>query len=395
MAKTKTSLTLSKKNTTARENNKHARRNFFKRVLDIMAKTKPSKKTPPQSIGRLLWLLLRNTYITYLKLLIKLEGKDSINLEIESMIDGFQHPARKWFSKKWNFFTGDFSLKRIYRNSEGHIIPLLGGVLALAVFYSINAWLFTHTTENNENRGIALWSLGIFIVFLLVAWFVIYQLKKTNLRNDVASELARIFIRHFSPYPHLDMSRPTRTEIKGMEIENRNFYVVINFGLKVENQIKRYLAYKNLNFVFNKEERYSINSEVKKNIINSIYEKLNEILLGDKIEIEKKIPLTFKNIIHFNERGYFFFVKEGNPENPKNSKFFEIDIEEKNPSFVIFENLKPKIKNKFFDVNTQKIIQAQYKEGKVTLTIAQSNTAATQEITVSLSEWLTNRNNLC
>ena len=379
MAKTKTSLTLSKKNTTARENNKHARRNFFKRVLDIMAKTKPSKKTPPQSIGRLLWLLLRNTYITYLKLLIKLEGKDSINLEIESMIDGFQHPARKWFSKKWNFFIGDFSLKRIYRNSEGHIIPLLGGVLALAVFHSINASLSTRATGSN-----IIYAIFIFMSFLLVVWVIIYQLKKANLRSDVAAELAKIFIRHFSPYEYSDGDE---------NASEKNLYIRVWFGenKRLKKMMNEYITHNKLNFIFSNDEiQYKIYEKMKEGIVSSVVSKLQTI---PKEFADKSINLGLDYAISLNEKynaNILIMIKEGVPDSPKNSDLLEINIEEKDLSFVIFAK---KGNKKFFDINTRHITHAEYKQNEVTLTIAQSN-AKPKRITVSLSEWMANRNSL-
>ena len=312
---------------------------------------------------------------------------------------------KRWFFKKWNFYMGDFSFKRIYRNSEGHIIPLLGGVIALSVFYSINACMhmYLHSMEgsgSSENKTTIILPLGLFTIILIVVGIIIYQLKKANLRDSIAKNLAEIFIKHVSPYSHADLREVPGKEIKEMKIQNRSFHMLFRLDFNAENLIEKYIACNNLDYIFNKNEiKSEINNKTKENITNAINKKLNEIPEKEKEEIERKIDLNFKSIIKVNkELSVFFLVKEGNLENPKNSRFFEIDVEKNNPPFVVFENLDSKDKNKFFDVNTKQIIQAQYQGGEVILTIAQSHATATspspQKIKVSLSEWLANRNNL-
>ena len=280
-------------------------------------------------------------------------------------------------------------LKRIYRNSEGHIIPLLGGVFALSVFYSINALthIYVHSIDgdgSSENKVIIFLPLGVFIGILIFVWIVMYWIKKANLKDDVTKELAEIFIKHFSPYEFSGDDKNTK---------EKNFHarIWLDGNRRIKKLIDEYIVHNKLNFTFSSDEiSDEIDKKMRKNIISSIDSKLQTI---PKEFLEKITDMDLDYIASINKNynaNILIIIKEGTSDNPKNSDLFEINIEQKDLPFVVFAQ---KGNKKFFDINTRYITHAEYKANEVTLTIAQPN-AKPKKITISLSEWMANRNNL-
>ena len=373
-----------------------------------MVKTKPSKKIFFQRVKKF-WLipfaLSKNVYIRCRKFLKNI-GKRCLKF-LKSM-GKFLRSAKELFFKKWNFYVGDFSFKRIYRNSEGHIIPLLGGVLALAIFYSINTLMYTHVTENkktintlmythatenNDNRQIVLRSLIFFIGMLLIAWFVIYQIKKSNLRDDTRKALEEMLIKHYAPYIH------TRNSGK---IENQDFYYLVYFNASmVSGSLKKYIAYKMTKSLFNPFEIKHIKEKAIKNIGFVIEKQMRKTPTTVKLRFQRQNGIRFYQMIENNKKydyNILTVLKEGSRSNPKNLVAFRVDIEKNKPPFVVFENLKPKKREQqFWDINARQISYVEYRNDTVELTIIQPNASPStspRKITVSLSEWLANRNDL-
>lgn len=299
----------------------------------------------------------------------------------------------KFIVKQRNFRIADFSLKRIYKNSEGHIIPLIGGVLALSIFHSINYLIYSNAVKDSNVVGgkAALASLIVFITLLFIAWIVIYQIKKANLRDDITNEVKRKLIKYYDPYNHIEDKEQREIWLKVYPLSSEVKYV-----------LDKFIEYKKLKYNFSATEF----TKMKENIIIEI-----------KFHLEKHnaIPPDFESLMHEDMEDIFsdiegkdqeigdwiYIIKEGNRKNPKNLDSFKIDIEERNPPFVVFEHLNDKKggKSKFYDVNTEHITHAEYivnkvdKVDKVKLTIAQPKSPS-KKITVSLREWLANRNDL-
>lgn len=299
----------------------------------------------------------------------------------------------KFIVKQWNFYLADFSFKRIYRNSEGHIIPLLGGVLALSIFHSINYLIYSNAIKYSNVVGgkAVLSSLIVFMALLFVVWAAIYQIKKANLRDDAVKELEKMFIKHCNPYDY------KRDLDKSENIANKNFYYSFYFITSLSEGLDKYIEYERLYHMFKSSEIKLIENKLIANIVADGEKKLDTLPLGviEKLRKQDLLPIDFVKSSNrlFRKFQFLIVLKVGNPEHPHNSKFAKIDIKKRDSSFVIFESVPREKQSNFYDINSQHITHAKYKKDKVELTIANPN-AKPYKITISLSDWLANRNDL-
>ena len=152
----------------------------------------------------------------------------------------------------------------------------------------------------------------------------------------------------------------------------------------------RFIEHKKLTHTFNDDEIIAMKKNIIENI-NFYIKENNESPDNAEVLKHEDIDDIFATA---GVSGWIYIVKEGSPNNPKNLPFFQVDIEERKPSFVIFENLDTDEEtDRFYDVNTEHIIHAEYIDTSVVLTIDQPNSLP-KKITVSLQEWLANRNDL-
>ncbi len=293
--------------------------------------------------------------------------------------------VKKYFSEKWNLYLAEPSFKRIYRNSEGFIFPFFGGVVISLLFQSIYLW-------RADKNTILVCILLFFIAFLGAVILIVYQIKKANLRDNAIKELETMFIKHCNPYDYIK----DPDELKN--IKKKNFYYSFYFYTNLNETLDRYIENKYLYHSFNPLEIALIRKEVITNLIRHVEEKLNSLPIEiqnnlDKLEIFPiRLAKAFNNsLMTFNA---LIILKIGNDKHPHNSRFAKIDIKNRDSSFTIFESLNNKKENNFCDINSQHVTHAEYKKDTVILTIAQPN-ATPYKITVSLSEWLANRNDLC
>ncbi len=369
-----------------------------------MANPKPPKKTKPKFSLSSFW---KRVASYPLKLFKKIDKIWLYNIVVEFLMIVLLIGEKLTLMKSLIFKLGSIFftlLKRIYRNSEGHIIPLLGGVLALSIFYSINAWLHVYRAAigispsataqienggNSVNKVIVFLPLGIFIVFLFCVWGIIYQLKKANLRDDTVKALEEMLIKHYEPYIH---SRESG------EIKNKNFYYSVYFNAsRVSDSLEKYMIYTKIKSLFNKNEIKTMKEKTIKNIGFFIEREMRKTPFGVELQFREQNGIRFYQVIKNNQAqnyNFLMILKEGDKNNPKNLTAFRVDIEKNKPPFVVLENLKPKKgEQRFLDVNARQISYVEYQKDKVKLIIIQPNVSP-RKIIVSLSEWLANRNDL-
>ncbi len=381
-----------------------------KRLLNALAKRGPFLKHLYAFSGHLFsyWGNVRITILGVAILVIFYQGISFLRINVESALFSCIYCTSFWimdnapvlriyliclfslffFLLLFGYWKENIKIvKRIYRNSEGFVIPLLGGAATLLTFQAVSLFRSASTTEGKTNI-IDAWF--IFIIIEIIVGIIFYSIKKANLRDDTEKSLEEMLKKHYAPYIY------AKEEGK---VENKSFYswTYLNAS-RVSDSLRKYVTHKNLIFFFNNNEIEIMKKRTIKNLGVFIESNMKKMPPEVNAKFKKNSAIGISEMIDNNlsqNYNFLMILKEGGRNNPKNLNHFKVDIKETKPSFVVFEDLKSrKDKTRFLDINIRQIACVDYEGDMVKLTIIQPN-ASPRTIFISLSEWLVNRNDLC